>query len=95
MKIEFDQKKSIKNDLERGLPFECSDDFEWMDATYSQDTRKEYPEIRMIAIGYLYGKLHHVCFTPISGGVRVISLRRAHIKEIKAYEEETKETAYQ
>ena len=89
MKIEFDTKKSIKNDIERGLPFDVLEDFEWVDATYKQDTRKEYPEIRMIAMGYLYGKVHHVCFTPISGGIRAISLRRANVKEIKRYEEET------
>lgn len=88
MKIEFDKNKSHKNDSERGLPFECARDFDWVDALYAQDVRKEYPEIRFVAIGYLYGKLHHICFTPITDGVRIISLRRASNKEVKYYDDE-------
>ena len=89
MKIEFDTKKSIKNDIERGLPFDVLEDFEWEAAVYYEDTRKEYGEIRFIAIGYLFGKIHHICFTIKPDSYRIISLRRANKKEIKYYEKAT------
>jgi uncharacterized DUF497 family protein len=89
MNIEFDSTKSEKNRLGRGLPFECVIDFEWETALYSEDVRQLYSERRFVAIGYLNERLHVLCFTPISNGVRVISFRKANLREIKRYENET------
>lgn len=86
MKVEFDLAKSAKNSEERGLPFDLAHDFDWQNADYIEDTRHEYPEHRFIAIGFLYDRLHVLCFTPIFGGVRVISFRKANQREIKRYE---------
>lgn len=85
MKIDFDLAKSLRNEKERGLPFTRAADFEWAEADYSEDTRNPYPEQRFIGIGYLAGRLHVVCFTPIEGGVRIISLRKANSREAKNY----------
>ena len=30
-----------------------------------------------------------ICFTPIDGGVRIISFRKANRREVRCYEEET------
>lgn len=88
MKIEFDPEKSSKNERERGLPFDLTADFDWATALYSEDERHTYPEKRFVAIGYLGGRLHVVCFTPINGGVRIISFRKANSREVKHYEKE-------
>jgi uncharacterized protein len=89
MKIDFDIKKSEKNMHERNLPFEHAIDFDWGTALYLEDDRKNYPERRFIAIGYLGERLHVICFTPIEAGVRVISFRKANSREVKRYDEQT------
>ncbi|OGT25664.1 MAG: hypothetical protein A3I77_04585 [Gammaproteobacteria bacterium RIFCSPLOWO2_02_FULL_42_14] len=90
MRITFDPEKSLKNLRERNLPFDCVIDFEWETTLTCRDERRDYPEIRYIAIGYLSERLHVLCFTPIDSGIRVISFRRANKREIKRYEKEIK-----
>jgi hypothetical protein len=86
--VEFDPQKSERNASERGLPFEQAADFDWENAAYAEDSRFEYPERRFVALGYLDDRLHVVCFTPIYGGVRIISFRKANDREVRRYEQE-------
>lgn len=86
MKIEFDYEKSEKNRHQRQLSFEEAINFEWETALVTQDVRKNYPEERYIAMGFLYDRLHIICFTPIQNGVRIISFRKANQREVKKYE---------
>jgi len=86
-KIEFDPLKSARNALERGLPFERVVDFEWEEAMVVADTRREYGEVRLVASGFLDGRLHVLCFVRIAEGIRVISLRRANGREVLEYEQ--------
>jgi len=88
MKIEFDQNKSERNVIERGLPFDLVAEFEWEGAVFSADERFEYPEARFLALGFIAGRLYAVIFTGISGGIRVISFRKANPKEVRRYEQE-------
>lgn len=87
MEIEFDPVKSEKNRQERNLPFDQAADFDWSGASYAEDVRNPYPESRFVAIGYLGDRLHVICFTPIPGGVRIISFRKANDREVKRYGE--------
>lgn len=89
MKIEFDAVKSEKNSRERNLPFHLAENFDWGTALYAEDDRRSYPESRFISIGYLEDRLHVLCFTPIQGGVRIISFRKANDREVRDYEKET------
>ena len=34
-------------------------------------------------------RAHVVCFTPIEGGIRVISLRKANAREVRRYDKAT------
>lgn len=86
MHIEFDPAKSECNVRERGLGFERAADFEFSTAVVWQDTRKPYPEVRYVALGLLDARLHVLCFTPVAGGIRVISFRKANSREVKNYE---------
>jgi uncharacterized DUF497 family protein len=88
MIIDFDPEKSNKNNHDRGLPFDLAADFDWEAALYSEDIRHSYPERRFIAMGYLEDRLHVLCFTPIKGGVRIISFRKANLREVTRYEKE-------
>lgn len=87
MKIEYDKNKSDKNTKERNLSFDEAVDFEWETAILIEDTRRNYPEQRFIASGYLNKRLHILCFSRINEGIRVISFRKANKREVKIYEE--------
>ena len=86
MKIDYDKNKSEKNSIERNLPFEQAINFEWETAILMEDTRKAYSERRFVAAGFLHKRLHILCFSRISGGIRVISFRKANTREVNRYE---------
>lgn len=86
MEIDFDPNKNARNIAERGLSFEQVVEFEFVSAKIWQDSRKPYPEMRFLALGYLGKRLHVLCFTPISVGIRVISFRKANKKEGEKHE---------
>ncbi len=87
MKIEFDAPKNERNIHERSLSFERAADFDFNTAIVQQDARKPYPEVRFVALGFLDARLHVLCFTPVDGGIRVISFRKANSREIRSYEQ--------
>jgi uncharacterized DUF497 family protein len=93
MKIEFDPVKSEKNSVERGLPFNMIDAFEWASALMAEDIRKVYPERRFEAIGFIDGRLHVVLFAFMHDRIRVISFRKANKREIARYEKAKSERA--
>jgi len=63
MEITYDLEKSAKNVLERDLPFSEAAHFNWHTATLKEDQRKNYPEQRFVAVGYLEDRLHVWCFS--------------------------------
>ena len=63
MEITYDLEKSAKNVLERDLPFSKVAHFNWHTATFKEDQRKNYPEQRFVAVGYLEDRLHVLCFS--------------------------------
>lgn len=81
MRIAFDPIKNERNIAERGLGFDRAADFDFATARVWQDTRKPYPEKRFIALGYLDERLHVLCFALVTGGLRVISFRKANERE--------------
>lgn len=87
MHIEFDPAKSERNIRERGLSFERVVEFDFSSATIRPDVRKPYPEPRYVALGFLGGRLHVLCFTPVAGGIRVISFRKANPREVRHHEQ--------
>ena len=87
MKIIFDPDKNEWNIRERGLSFERVGDFDFATALVREDSRKNYPEPRFVALGFLENRLHVLCFTPTAGGIRVISFRKANRREEKEYEQ--------
>ncbi|MDD2892769.1 MAG: BrnT family toxin [Halothiobacillaceae bacterium] len=85
MKISYDPAKNAKNISERGLSFERAVDFDFGSATFLTDERRDYGELRQIAIGYLDDRLHYLCFTETSEGIRVISFRKANAREARKH----------
>jgi len=89
MHIEFDVNKNDTNMRERGLSFAKVEDFDFETAIFTQDTRRDYGEIRLRALGYLDGRIHALVFTETAKGIRVISFRKANKREVLMYEQET------
>ena len=85
MHIEFDPAKNEANIRQRGLSFERAAEFDFGTAVIAQDTRKPYPEARLVTVGFLGERLHVLCFTPVAGGIRVISFRKANAREGKQH----------
>jgi hypothetical protein len=86
VEVSFDPAKNARNIRDRGLSFERAIDFDFTTATLAIYTRREYGEVRYVAVGYLDDRLHVLCFTETISGIRVISFRKANSREIKRYE---------
>lgn len=86
MEVAFDPAKNARNVRDRGLSFERAIDFDFATAGLAIDTRREYGEVRYVAVGYLDGRLHVLCFTETPFGIRVISFRKGNSREIQRYE---------
>jgi uncharacterized protein len=85
MIYEFDNSKNKSNFDKHGLYLTESHDFEWDTAVISEDVRKQYPEQRFEAIGYINVRLYVMIYCLRGDVVRVISLRKANNREEKIY----------
>ena len=85
MIVEYDEAKNLNNIRERELSFERVYDFDFSTAIYLVDDRRDYGEIRRIAVGYLDWRLHVLCFIANSEALRVVSFRKANLREAKKY----------
>jgi hypothetical protein len=83
MGITFDPAKNERNIRERGLSFERAADFDFETAIFTTELRNG--EIRHVAVGYLDGRLHLLCYLPKADGIRVISFRKTNKREAKLY----------
>ena len=85
MEITYDPAKSKRNIRERGLSFDRASEFDFETALYFEDARKQYGEVRRVAVGYLDGRLHVLCFVIDAEGIRVNSFRKANVREARKY----------
>ena len=83
LEIAFDPAKNERKIRERGLSFERAAEFDFGTADFSIDARRDYGETRFVAFGYLDRRLHVLCFTETTTGIRVISFRRANRREAR------------
>lgn len=85
MDIEFDPAKNETNIAKHGMSFA---DFAGFDAApvEVEDDRFDYGETRMRAYGLINGKACCLVYVATETGIRLISLRQAHAKEMRRYE---------
>jgi uncharacterized protein len=81
MEITFDSVKNERNIRERGLSFERVAEVRFSAADVTADIRRDYGETRYVALCYLERRLHILCFTETDFGIRVISFRKANLRE--------------
>ncbi len=92
MNFEGDDGKSAACYLERGFDFAyAAFAFADPDRIIQEDTRHSYGEDRYQLIGRIDGRLFVLVYTPRSGGVRIISARKANSREVMRYEDRSNE----
>ena len=85
MDFEFDPAKRAWTLAERGLDMaEVGAIFEGSVITYPDD-RRDYAEPRFITVGRLRGRMVVVVWTPHGSAYRIVSLRKANVREQAAY----------
>lgn len=87
MLITFDLSKDESNCAKHGVSLREAVLIEWDTAMIWRDTRKNYGEARMAAIGYIDTRLYYVVYVDRGDTRRVISLRKANSREVRRYAE--------
>ena len=85
VRVYFDPAKNERNIEDRGLSFESAANFDFDSALVFIDARRQYGETRYVALGFLDERLHVLCFTEATDGIRVISFRKANLREVARY----------
>lgn len=89
MRITYDTTKDQANIASHGVSLSEAESLEWDALVSEQDTRKNYGEARMIGYAPIGSRLFCVVFVDRDGARRVISLRKANLREVKRYDSET------
>ena len=91
MNVTFDPVKDAANVAKHGVSLTEAAGFEWGSAVVWPDTRRDYGEARMVALGYIGLRIMALVFVdrppeqPTER--RIISLRKANSREVKRYAE--------
>lgn len=91
MNVTFDPAKDAANLAKHGVSLSEAAGFEWGTAVVWPDTRRNYGEARMVALGYIGLRIMALVFVdrppekPTER--RIISLRKANSREVKRYAE--------
>ena len=85
MKIEFSSTKDATNIAKHGISLAMAELLEWDLLLATEDKRENYGEVRMIGFAPIGRKVYCVVFTENNEVYRIISLRKALPKEVRAY----------
>ena len=85
MRFVYDPYKLASNVCKHLVWFDIAKDFEWESARITVDNRNHYAETRFEAIGYIGNRLYVMVFCLRETTLRLISLRKANLREIKRY----------
>lgn len=85
MQIEYDPGKNELNRAKHGLALAEAARLGWERAVFLPDERFKYGEPRSRVYAMLDGRLHMAAITMRGAMVRVISLRRASVSEVRRY----------
>jgi uncharacterized DUF497 family protein len=85
VELEWDESKRQKTLEMRGLDFADTELIFNGDVLDIEDARKDYGECRIITFGYLRNRMMTITWTQRGDKRRIISMRKAHEKEIEQY----------
>ena len=87
MHYEWDEEKRAETLEARGIDFALMEYFEW--ATASTQRSDRYGEIRWSSYGLIQDRLFKVIWTQRGESTRIISLRKANVREVRSYDEQS------
>jgi uncharacterized DUF497 family protein len=82
---DWDPAKRASNVAKHGVDFTAAEGFDWATALVAADTRHDYGEVRLVAIGLIGLRVHVLVATIRRSTVWIISLRKANLKEVNRY----------
>jgi len=85
--IAYDAAKNDANLRKHGVPLSAAVAIDWDDALSWPDERKDYGETRMCALGSIDDRLYYVVYVDRGETRRIISLRKANLREITRHAE--------
>ncbi len=85
MGYEWDDNKLILNLENHKVHFSLVEQFDWETALIESDNRKDYREQRYSALGVIGTRLYCLIYTLRNDVKRIISLRKANLREVKRY----------
>ena len=85
--ITFDPAKDKSNETKHGVSLAEVKFMEWSEALIWQDCRRDYGEVRRIALAPIGDRLYCCVYTERNGDKRIISLRKANRREFDSYAE--------
>ena len=88
MKFTYDSAKNDSNLGKHGIPLSDAKLLDWDSAICWVDDRKNYGEERCVALALIKQRLYFVVYVELKTGKRIISLRKANIREVQKYEKE-------
>jgi hypothetical protein len=88
MKYIFDLVKDKSNIEKHGISLSEAKLLEWDEALSWIDERKDYGEVRCVSLVPMKRRLYCVVYLYTKLGRRIISLRKANLRENNKYEEE-------
>jgi uncharacterized DUF497 family protein len=90
MEFEWDTVKAEQNMAKHGVEFDyASRVFLDPDRIDSEDRRRDYSEERRVALGKIGERVFSVAYTPRGNAFRLISARRANVREQRQYHDQT------
>ena len=84
MIYEWDEAKREANRSKHGIDFDEVRSFVWETAEIKPSPRGN--EMRYAATGYIGPRLHRVIYTERGERLRIISVRKAHLQEVRDYD---------
>lgn len=89
MNITYDVKKNASNKAKHGVSLADAVNLDWSEALVWMDERKDYDEPRQCGLGVIGERVYFVAFVDRAEVRRIISLRKANLREAKYYVEQT------
>ena len=88
MELSYDSAKNNSNIEKHGVSLAVARLLEWDTALAWIDSRKNYGEKRCVALALMKQRLYCIVYVELKIGIRVISLRKANVREVEKYEKE-------
>ncbi|CEN56480.1 BrnT family toxin [Candidatus Methylopumilus turicensis] len=88
MKFTFDANKDAINLSKHNLSLAEAEHLDWVDMLSWVDDRQDYGEVRQIGLVPMKQRLYVVVFVDKKTERRIISLRKANLRECERYEQE-------